>query len=217
MVPSSAFLKSTILPQVMFDFSAFITNYIEHFSYGGLLAFLILAGLGLPFPEEITLAVGGALIAEQVTTPLMTFLISLVGIVSGDCCLYMLGKRYGEWIFQHRWFAPLLTRPRVDHMRTLFERYGKWVVLVARFISGVRVVAFFTAGSLRMPLAWFLLLDTLGAILFAPFFLALGYTFADHREVWLGYISHIDRILFFSLAVLGLLGLLFLFRHYYSK
>lgn len=199
------------------DFSKLITLYVEHFSYGGLFVFLILAGLGFPFPEEITLTVGGVLIAQEMTTPLKTFMVSVVGLVGGDLCLYMLGRRYGEWVFQHRWFAPFLTQDRLLYMYNLFERYGKWVVLGARFVTGIRVVAFFAAGSLRMSLFWFVVLDTVGALIFAPFFLSLGYVFAENQETWLWYIHRFDQLILFSLFLFCLIGGFVLFRRYYNS
>jgi membrane protein DedA with SNARE-associated domain len=49
-----------------------VSAYIQHFTYAGLLAVLILCGMGLPIPEDVALLAGGFLVHRGVIQYPMT-------------------------------------------------------------------------------------------------------------------------------------------------
>ena len=64
----------------------------------------------------------------------------------------------------------------------MFARYGGWTLLVAKFVPGLNTVAQPLAGILRMQRSRFLLVDTLGALLWIGTYTGLGYLFSDQVE-----------------------------------
>ena len=66
-----------------------------------------------------------------------------------------------------------------------FEKYGVWVLFVARFLPGLRSPIFLTAGLTRKVPFWrFLLMDGLAALISVPIWVYLGYFGATNRD-WL--------------------------------
>ncbi|MBL8753268.1 MAG: VTT domain-containing protein, partial [Planctomycetes bacterium] len=86
-----------------------------------------------------------------------------------------------------------------------FRRRGDLVILIARFLPGIRVVAFFTAGTMKMPWRRFLFLDGLGIALIVPLLTWLGYRSAGFIDHMVATVERAERgILWGAIAALVL-------------
>lgn len=144
---------------------------------------------GLIIPGESLMMLGGFL-AERGTLNI-GYLIPLgcVGAMIGDTVSYELGRRFGvEWLLKYgRWAG--LRRHHTERMDRLFERHGGKAVLLGRFLTFLRTLAPFIAGTSRMRYGEFLRYNALGAILWATSFNLAGYLLgASWRAVegWFG-------------------------------
>jgi membrane protein DedA with SNARE-associated domain len=191
------------------DFFAFLSHVFLEYSYLAVFGVLVLCGLGLPLPEELTLIAAGVVVYEGKAELLPMIGVTIAGILVGDSILFFWGKRYGPSLLQHKWFAKLLHVERMNKVRREFERHGNKAVFFGRFFAGIRALVYFTAGSLGMPFRVFLLLDLLGALLSAPISVWLGFHFGAEIEHLLSYVKQFDRAL---LVVLALLVLWLCFR-----
>jgi hypothetical protein len=72
---------------------------------------------------------------------------------------------------------------RVRRIQTFFERYGSRVLLIAKFVPGLTVLAPALAGLVKVPLAQFLILDIAGVLLWAGTWMSLGYLFGRAPEL----------------------------------
>jgi hypothetical protein len=63
-----------------------------------------------------------------------------------------------------------------------FERWGARSLLIAKFVPGLNVFAPPMAGITAMPLARFLALDGLGALLYVGTFVLIGWVWSDQLE-----------------------------------
>src|SRR5690242_3495753 len=100
---------------------------------------------------------------------------AFVGSLAGDQLAYFLGKKYGERVLAHRpkW------RPTVNRMSRRLDEHGTLLLLTFRFLYGLRNVVPFAAGLSGVPTRRFLPLNVLGAAVWAPVFVALGYAFGQ--------------------------------------
>ncbi len=137
---------------------------------------LYLSGL-MPFPEEITLILGGFLVYSQIDADpmpacphqlLRMILTACAAILAGDLTVYWLGRRYGPFLLSHRYARWILSPQTRTKAERFYARWGHWTVLASRFMAGVRVASFLLAGSWRVRLSTFLLMDGLGTLLSAP-------------------------------------------------
>lgn len=149
--------------------------------YPGLMMIFIIASLGIPIPEDIPLILAGIVLRTHphIATWPLTIGVSLLGIMSGDIVLYSLGRRWGPSVFAHRSVSWLITPRRFEKLKLRFRRWGMLMVFFGRFMVGVRAAMCLTAGVTRFKFWKFLLADFLGAMLSAPFFIVLGYVFAE--------------------------------------
>ncbi|MFG3114144.1 DedA family protein [Streptomyces sp. NPDC048197] len=140
------------------------------------LVVLLVSGLDalLPFmPSETTVVLVAVLIGPDL--PLLALLagVAAAGALAGDCLGYAVGRYAGP-----RAVARLLRgergRARHARARARVERHAALLVIAGRFLPGGRVVAALSTGSVRYPLRRFVLLDAVGAGLWALCSAALG-------------------------------------------
>lgn len=182
---------------------ALLENSSGLVAYGTVFSILIACGLGLPLPEDISLVLGGFLAHQGDASLLPMIAVGLAGILGGDSLVYLLGRRLGrnvgkqEGRFLTRWITP----ERRHQVEKLFYRHGEKVVMVARFLPGLRAVTFFTAGSAGMPYRRFIFFDGVAALVSAPVFVFLGYRFGGELE------TLIEKIKQGQLQVIGAVAL----------
>ncbi|MFD8330987.1 DedA family protein [Streptomyces lydicus] len=140
------------------------------------LVVLLVSGLDalLPFmPSETTVLLVAVVIGPDL--PLLALLagVAAAGALAGDCLGYTVGRYAGP-----RATARLLRgeRGRARHLRAraAVERHAALLVIAGRFVPGGRVVSALSTGSVRFPLRRFVLLDAVGAGLWALCSTALG-------------------------------------------
>ena len=152
------------------------------FNYLGPFLVLFLCGIGLPVPEEVTLIASGLLVHRgQVDFFAITIVCSLA-ILLGDSIPYFLGRRYGMSALKVRWVRRIIHPERFLRLERRFERHGNWAVFICRFFAGVRIPGYFLAGTMRMSLGRFLLLDTLGVLVSVPVSIWRGMIFAEQVD-----------------------------------
>ena len=136
---------------------------------------LLLCGVGLPLPEDIVLTVAGMLAMDDGRAWLPVAILMYVGVLAGDSLIFFLGRRFGgkllAWQGTHHLFPP----QKQAKVQRLFDRHGSFVLVIARFLPGLRAPIFSSAGAMRVPYLRFLLLDGAAALVSAPFFVWLGY------------------------------------------
>ncbi len=159
-----------------------LTGYLDRFTYVGIAVALMLAGLGIPIPEDIPLIFGGVMAGAGKIDVWIHFGISMAFIVIGDSCLYFIGRRLGRSSSTGGFFGKLLTPARRKKAQGYYDRFGSWTVFFGRFVAGVRGAIFLTAGVVEFPFWRFVLLDFLAALISVPVWIWLGWTFGENWE-----------------------------------
>jgi membrane protein DedA with SNARE-associated domain len=172
-----------------------LSTYLEHFTYLGLLVVLVLCGLGLPVPEDAVLLTGGFLAHRGVVDYPVALAISFVGVITGDCSLFFLGRRFGTGLLRYFGVMHPNSRKSIARMRAFMNRYGHRAVFYGRFLAGLRALVYLSAGSLGVPISRFLMYDLLGALISVPLVVSLGYIFGGEIERILHYLGGIQRAL----------------------
>lgn len=174
-------------------------------------AFLLLlaCSIGLPpWSEELVLLTTGAFVAEHQFPYWEAVSWCFAGILAGDSFLFMTGRIAGERV--HNW--PILRRAMRPARRRRFNQkflhYGTRAVFLARFLPGVRMLAYLVAGNLGMPYWKFLALDAAGATLTVPISVWLGWKFASNLDAVLAWMRRFE----IPLLILAVLAGIWLWR-----
>ena len=155
-------------------------------SYLGIVVFLVLTGCGLPIPEEVAIVVAGVLSAQGNLRPELALAACLVGAIAGDCIMYAIGYRWGHSLLSaHPRVAKFLRADREARFEQAIERHALKVMLLSRFLVGIRGPVYLAAGVVRMPFRKFLLFDLLCATLVVGTFFWLSYAFGEEVVDWI--------------------------------
>jgi membrane protein DedA with SNARE-associated domain len=116
--------------------------------------------------------------------------LTFAAAVLGDNLGFWLGRRWARPRLQRGRGFLLLTPQAVRTAEGYFARYGTWTVFVARFVTGLRVVAAVAAGVAGMRWSHFVLANAAGALVWASTVSLLGYYFGRSWQLlhhWLGW------------------------------
>ena len=132
--------------------------------------------VGIIFPGDSLLFTAGLLTAVRVIAlplPLVTGLIALAAFL-GDQSGYWIGWRTGKAIFSRP--KSFFFRPEyVEMTRNFYKKYGKWVLVLGKFLPIVRTFAPLLAGVIQLPYRQFLVVSVVGASLWPMVLVPAGY------------------------------------------
>lgn len=173
---------------------------LSHGSISLVVLALILAGLGLPVPEDIMLLAAGVLVHRGEVTYAGALGACAFGVMVGDTTIFLVARRLGPDALQRRPFRWLITPSRQVRIEGMFSRYGNVIVFMARHMAGLRAPTFAMAGMHGMRLTQFWLWDGLGLCVSAPIVIGIGFWLADN-------IDHAKaKLESFELIIMALIG-----------
>jgi membrane protein DedA with SNARE-associated domain len=150
--------------------------------------YLILFGVvfveqaGLPVASVPVLLGIGALSADGRFSFAVALLVTLAASLPADTIWYQLGRRRGYKVLRVLCKISLEPETCVERTTGSFNRHGMSTLVIAKFVPGLSAVATPMAGLMKMRPAQFLLLDSLGATLWATLYLTLGVIFRSELE-----------------------------------
>ncbi|MEM4721942.1 MAG: DedA family protein [Candidatus Methanomethylicaceae archaeon] len=171
-----------------------VTTFIGQYPYLGIFLLLILGGVGLPFPEDTTLLLSGFLIAHHVIKPLPTFLVIYPSLIITDCFLYLIGKKYGTMVVEHKWFRKVVSSGRLSQIEEKFKKWGIWVVLVGRHALGLRAQVFVATGVMKISAVKFIIADAISALFTIALWGGIGYLGGNSIQVLKKDVTRIEHI-----------------------
>lgn len=185
--------------------TSLLSNTQGIIAYATVFLILLACGLGVPLPEDISLILGGFLAHKGAASLPVMMVVGFAGILAGDSLIFHFGRKLGSKVGRKPggFFARLITPEKRAKVEGLFEKHGHKVVMVARFMPGVRAVTYFTAGSVGMPYWRFILWDGLAALLSAPVFVFLGFHFGGELDFLIGKLKDGQFVVVGALVVLG--------------
>ncbi len=178
-----------------------LQEFVQHFTYVGILGLLLLASLGVPIPEEMPVIAAAVLSHEAIMWWWLALPVCWLGVLSGDVALYWIGRRWGQQVLDWRAVRLVLTVEREQWLEAAYRRHALKTVVTARHLMGLRAAAFLTAGIARVPFWKFLVADAGAALVGVPLLFGLSYFFTEQIEAIMADAHRVERWL-------GLAGLL---------
>jgi len=132
-----------------------------------------------PYPGDIVTFMGGYLVSSKVLNLPLAFLIPCAGSLCGALALYYLGMKKGRKLFE-RDKGKILNKTQLSKIENWFGKYGAEVILVSRFITGVRSGIAVAAGLGKIEL-WKMTIYSLVSI-FAWNGLIIGFGALTHQN-----------------------------------
>ncbi len=181
-----------------------IEHYMLIYGYWAVFFGVMLENSGVPVPGETILLIAGYFAAKGEFRIGLVMLIGTTGAVIGDNIGFAIGHHYGRNVLLRLGRFVFLTPKRFKHIEDYFDRYGNATILVARFITGLRVFAALFAGASRMPWKVFVVYNVAGAILWSVVITTLGYLFGQSLPLLLKWVGRSGTILLIAFIVIGI-------------
>ncbi len=154
-----------------------ILHWLAEYGLGVVFLNVWVEQLGLPVPAYPVLVVTGALSVEGRYPAAGLLAAAVSACLAADLVWYAAGQRYGSRVLRTICRISISPDSCVRQTESLFERWGVWSLLVAKFIPGFATIATALCGRMRVPLPAFIALDLVGASLWAGVGIAVGVVF----------------------------------------
>lgn len=181
-----------------------IEHYMLAYGYWAVFFGVMLENAGVPVPGETILLIAGYFASTGKFHLGLVMLIAATGAVIGDNIGFAIGHHYGRSVLLRIGRFFFLTPKRFAHMENYFERHGNKTILVARFITGLRVFAALLAGASKMPWRVFIVFNVAGAILWSVVITTLGYLFGQSLPLLVKWVGRSGTILLIAAVVIGI-------------
>jgi membrane protein DedA with SNARE-associated domain len=153
---------------------------LNQFGYLAVVGLVLIEDFGVPVPGETVLILAAVYAGTGRLNVVLVGLLGFLGAVIGDNIGFAIGHlggrrllaRYGRYIF--------LTPERIDRATGFFDRHGGWIIIVARFIEGLRQANGIIAGISGIHWAKFLAFNAIGAALWVAVWTSIGYLSGNH-------------------------------------
>jgi membrane protein DedA with SNARE-associated domain len=157
-----------------------VAPVLQNYGYLAVAGLVMVENFGVPVPGETILVAASVYAGAGRLSIAAVGVIAVLAAIAGNCIGYVIGYygghalvlRFGKYVF--------LTSERWDRAERFFARRGGLVVVVGRFIEGLRQLAGIIAGTAEMPFRRFLFFTTLGAVLWVGVWAPVGYLAGGH-------------------------------------
>ncbi len=153
--------------------------WIHNYEYPAIVLLLMLGIIGLPIPDEtLLLFVGYLSFKGELSTPL-SLSAAVLGSVCGITISYGLGHLLGARALAT--LGPWLHINQTDLLtaRRWISRWGKYGLLVAYFVPGLRHLSALTLGASGLHYSSFAIFAYTGAVVWSTTFISVGYCLGE--------------------------------------
>lgn len=198
---------------------AVIIGSLNQFGYFGVAFLIAIENIFPPIPSEVILTFSGFMTTYSNLQAWLVILAATIGSEIGALVLYSIGRlitpEYSREIFSGK-IGKILHLKATDISKAAiwFEKKGNLAVFVCRFIPILRSLISIPAGAAKMKLGTFLYLTAIGTAIWNTVLVWLG-VFAG--ESWGSIVQYMNIYSVITLAVLGLLILIFIFAFYKKR
>jgi membrane protein DedA with SNARE-associated domain len=134
---------------------------LQRYGYGAAFVAVMAEGMGIPTPGQTLLMAGALEAAEGRMSIALLLILVTTAATLGNSVGYAIGRWGGRAALDKLKVNP----QRQQHLDDLFKRHGGVVILLARFLDGLRQLNGIVAGVLQMPWWTFTAYNVAGALL----------------------------------------------------
>ncbi|AOY99390.1 cytochrome P460 [Cupriavidus sp. USMAHM13] len=140
---------------------------------------VLVTQLGAPVPAAPMLLLAGSQVAAGFVSFGSVFAAAVAGVLISDGLWFTLGRRYGRHLLTRLVRVSLSLDSSIRRTHAWFERYGAPLLLVAKFVPGLGLVASPLLGSTKIDRRIFFSWDLAGGAMWSGAWLAGGTLFGS--------------------------------------
>lgn len=188
----------------------FIINMMNDFGYLGLLLLIAIENIFPPIPSEVILPFSGFMTTRSNLTVFGVIIVATIGSILGALFLYYVGNLLNRERLKKLVDGKIgkilhFKYEDIDKAYMWFEKKGGIAVLLCRCVPIVRSLISIPAGMSGMNMGIFLILTTVGTVIWNTLLVSLGAKAGaswENISVIIGEYSHIIKLVIGAIVVL---------------
>ncbi len=164
-----------------------------------------------PYPGDTVTFMGGYLASSGILSLPLAFLISCAGSLCGALLLYYLGMKKGRKLFEKD-KGKILNKAQLSKIENWFRKYGGKVILVSRFITGVRSGIAIAAGLGKIELWKMTIYSLISIFAWNGFIMSLGTLTHQNWQKLYKFLNLYNRFIFIVVVLIFIFWLIWIIR-----
>ncbi len=174
-----------------------IFNIINKYGYFGITFLIALENIIPPIPSEVILSFSGFISKYANLNLLLIIISSTLGSLIGALILYYLAYFIGLKLLDFKFFKICgLKSENVKKSINHFKTNGKKSIFFGRFVPIIRSFISIPAGLSNMDIKLFVILTTIGSLIWNTIFIFIGYFLKDKWEIITTFFENYSFIIF---------------------
>lgn len=196
-----------------------IIKIMSEYGRIGVFLLIFIENVFPPIPSEVILTFAGFMTTMSELTIFKAIVFSTLGSVAGAILLYLVGRlvnkdRIERWLDGKLGRILKFKRSDVEKAVSWFDKKGNLTVLFCRCIPVVRSLISIPAGMAKMHFLPFILLTTVGSVVWNVILVLLGHFAGNSWEKIAGLISRFSDVV---LVILIIAVVVLVIRHFKKK
>ncbi|SFV37592.1 membrane protein DedA, SNARE-associated domain [Devosia crocina] len=176
--------------------SDFIIGFITDWGYLGIFLLMVAENLFPPIPSELIMPFAGYVAANGDLSTMGVLIAGTVGSVLGTSAWYVVARLLGlarfTWLCNRFGRFATLSEDDIDKAQHWFERHGSLAVFAGRLMPAIRTLISVPAGLAKMPFGRFLVISTLGSLIWTGILTAAGLLLHENYHAVEAYIDPVS-------------------------
>jgi membrane protein DedA with SNARE-associated domain len=162
--------------------------------YGLLLVSAFLENVVPPIPGDTVVVLGAYLVSVGYLQFWGVYISTTLGSVAGFLTMYVIGRRFGRSFIYKKSRVKIFKESHISKVEIWFGRWGYWVILFNRFLSGTRSVVSLFSGLFHLNFFLVSFLALMSALIWNALLIIAGMLLGDHWEKISGIISRYNQV-----------------------
>ena len=131
-----------------------------------------------PYPSDAFVLVFAFIAGQGYFNPYLIYLFTVLGSISGIMLIYLIGKSKGDALirlFSRSFLAKIFPAKLIDKAKQKFSKRGDLIILLNRFLPGMRAPICFTAGIVNIDGKKVFAYSLISVILWNVFLVMVGF------------------------------------------
>jgi len=162
-----------------------VAGLLDHYGYAAIAMLLLLENIGVPVvPGELSM-IAGAIFAGTGRAGLNVVAVGVIAVVvsfAGAEIGYAIGRLGGRAVVLRFGRYAFVREHHLDRAEAAVAKYGGPIVVIARFIVGLRELNGIIAGVSGMHWLRFMVYNAVGAVTWVGVWVSVGYLAGNHIE-----------------------------------
>ncbi len=157
-----------------------------------------------PAPSDMLIVLIAAISGIKGAPVWLLAISATAGSIVGFYIMYILGAKFEHKVVETDKFK-FISRKALNKVDKLFQKWGLWLVVANRFLSGTRAVVSFFAGMSALPKTKTILLSGISSFLWYGILVGAGGVFGKDWKSFYGYVELYEQAVIFALVCIVIL------------